>query len=73
MFHCRKSAGKDFKSPAQLFSFSKGWKTDVLIFQRWAEPLAEAGDRVLPMGRYYKSPLISQHSCDLEYQTNYLV
>lgn len=41
-FQCRKSTGKGFKSPAQLFSFSKGWKMDVLIFQGWAEPLAEA-------------------------------
>jgi len=31
---------------------------DVLIFQRCAEPLAEAGAGVLPIGRYYKSPYL---------------
>lgn len=41
---------------------------DVLVFQGWAEPLAEAGAGVLPIGRYYKSPLLSQDICDLENQ-----
>lgn len=64
MFQCRKSAGKDFKIPAQLFLFSKGWKMDVL---------AEAGAGVLHIRRYYKTPFLSQDSCDLKNQNNCIV
>lgn len=46
---------------------------DVLIFQGWAEPFAEAGPGVVPIGRHYKSPLLSQDSCDVENQKNYIV
>lgn len=39
---------------------------DVLIFQEWAEPIAEAGPGFLPTGRYYNSPLLSQDNCAVE-------